>query len=187
MPPKNRANYKKFLLDEAARKREEWAKLTPEEKSARHKKKYEYVKAKALRDPEYAEKIREKWREAKRKRLEKNKQRVNEYQREYYANDPNGAEKQNERRQKREPYRIIRASSALLSKGVLGIDQYLERVSHAIALADEITVEKANERRAKRRRLQHRTEQTKHEHSSEADSNKDQLCESVCGEVKDGV
>ena len=64
--------------------RRDWAKKTPEEKLEKNRKSYEYKKARMLRDPEYAEKVREKDRVKKAKKRRLKGEKLNERQRELY-------------------------------------------------------------------------------------------------------
>jgi len=78
------------------------------------------------------EKERERERKRKARELLARPEIVRARQRKLYASDPNAAAKQNERRQKREPNRIIRAAKRLFSQGVIGVDECIKRIDFAI-------------------------------------------------------
>ncbi len=81
-------------------------------------------------------------REQKSKQRDARREELNAVVRAWYdRNRDVEAGKQNTRRQTREPHRIVRASLKLLSKGDIGVDECLERVSAAIALSDKIIAE----------------------------------------------
>lgn len=71
----------------------------------------------------------------------KNREAHNAKARRLYQSDPNGAAKQCARRHNREPGRIIRSAFRDYENGILGIDEYLERINEAIAIAERIANE----------------------------------------------
>ena len=119
------------------------------------------------------EKERERDRIRKAKKRNEKKELVNEYQRKNYRNNSDAAGKQNERRQKREPNRILRTTSKLLQAGIIELNDAIERCDRAIEYSKQSTV---NKRRSGRpQTIGVRAERSSNEHGNdgEVDASKD--------------
>lgn len=124
----------------------------------------------------------EAWKLRKQNQREKRGEEINEYHRERYAaNADEEARKQNDRRQRREPHRLVRSTAELLRKGSIGIDESVERIGRAIAYSDQIPLKTAGEYRKAGRPVQHRASKTKHGDNGQADSNKSESNENTKG------
>lgn len=86
------------------------------------------------------EKERERERKRKHRELLARPEVVRERQRKLYAKDPNAAAKQNERRQRREPSRIIRAAERLFSQGAIDFNECIKRIDFAIECSNKAVV-----------------------------------------------
>ncbi len=135
--------HEKHLERKRLLKHNYYSKLSIEQKRLRKEKHDERMKT----DYEYAENYRQKDAARKAKARERNLEEYNRKQREYYANGEGRLERITESRYKREPDRLVRSSLRLLSKGVLGIDECLERVGKAVALAEHLSTKTTRKRR----------------------------------------
>jgi len=86
------------------------------------------------------ERERERERSRKARELANRPEVVRARFKKYYDNDANAAAKQNERRQRREPNRIIRAAEKLFSQGVIGVDECIKRIDYAIECSNKAVI-----------------------------------------------